>query len=171
MNKNNFYILSFLTILWFFLFFYYKKYKKPRYKHIYYIKQADVVLSTINSFSYPGQKLNYLRKINPFIFEELLLTAFQKKGYKIKRNKKYTGDGGIDGIIFNNKNKILIQAKRYSNYINPKHLKEFEILVLKNKCKGYFIHTGKTSTDIYKENQNNLNISIISGNKLLNLLT
>jgi len=46
------------------------------------------------------KKLNYsiayLRKIDPYVFEELLLEALLSKGFKITRNKRYSGDGGID---------------------------------------------------------------------------
>jgi restriction system protein len=114
--------------------------------------------------------MNYLRKIDPFVFEELLLTHFENKGFKIIRNKKYTGDGGFDGTIFNKNNeKILIQAKRYTNYIHKKDLLNFEQLVIENHCKGFFIHTGKTSKNnlLFADNEN---ISIYSGNKLLDLL-
>ncbi len=98
----------------------------------------------------------------------MLLSAFKNKGFKIKRNKRYTNDGGIDGIIFNSKgDKILIQAKRYKSYINPKHVKEFESLVERQKCFGFFIHTGKTGTKSYSFNKS---IKIISGSKLLELI-
>ncbi|MEX6059375.1 restriction endonuclease [Enterobacter hormaechei] len=42
-------------------------------------------------------KINYLRKIDPFVFEELLLEGFEAHGFRTIRNKRYTGDGGIDG--------------------------------------------------------------------------
>ena len=144
--------------------------KKKNKRHIYNIENSKKILEKINTFIYPGQKLNYLRKIDPFVFEELLLTSFERIGYKIKRNKKYTGDGGADGIVFDQKKqKYLIQAKRYSNYINAAHIKEFEILVKKKKCKGFFIHTGKTGGKTYK-NINKELITIISGDRLLNLI-
>lgn len=61
--------------------------------------------------------INYLRKINPFTFEEMLLSLFNESGCKIKRNKKYTGDGGLDGKFKFKGKWYFIQAKRYSNYI------------------------------------------------------
>ncbi|HIP33646.1 MAG TPA: restriction endonuclease [Crocinitomix sp.] len=143
--------------------------KKKNKRHIYNINLSKKLLIKINSFSNSGQKINYLRKINPFVFEELLLSAFEKKGYQIKRNKKYTGDGGVDGIVFKEKQKYLIQAKRYSSYINLSDLKKFEQLIIKKQCKGFFIHTGKTGNKTYT-NFNSKIISIISGNKLIDLL-
>lgn len=138
-------------------------------KHSNNIIKAEEIRSKINTFIFEGQKIKYLRKIDPFVFEELLLNFFEKKGFIIKRNTRYTGDNGIDGIIYDtNKKPILIQAKRYSNYVNPLHIKSFENLVLTTKSPmGYFIHTGKTGKMTYKSAKN---IEIISGSKLLNLL-
>lgn len=116
-----------------------------------------------------AQLLSYLRKIDPFVFEELLLTAFKEQGCKIKRNKKYTGDGGLDGQVWINKKHYLIQAKRYKAYINKQHMKEFILLNEKEKTEGLFIHTGKTGKEtrlLAREN----NIKIISGSSLYSLI-
>ncbi len=40
-----------------------------------------------------------LRKMNPYAFEELLLTCCQNQGWQIERNFRYTKDGGIDGRV------------------------------------------------------------------------
>lgn len=142
-----------------------------RNKHQRNIRNSKNIISKLNSLEFDGQKINYLKKIDPFVFEELLLSAFQKKGFKIQRNKKYTGDGGIDGVIFDNENnKYLIQAKRYKNYINLAHIKEFGRLIKKHKCKGFFIHTGKTGKGSFKETLN-YDMEIVSGSKLIELIT
>lgn len=146
-------------------------YRKPS-RHKRKIKSASRVIAKLNSFDHNGQKINYLRKIDPFVFEELLLTSFKTKGFKIKRNTRYTGDGGIDGTIYDsNGHKILIQAKRYSGYINPKHLENFNTLILKEKAyRGFFIHTGKTSDAIRSLYYNNTLIELYGGSKMLELL-
>ncbi|MGB0871427.1 MAG: restriction endonuclease [Flavobacteriales bacterium] len=156
-------ILIILSII-----FSYSLNKKSKHKRNIY--KSKKIISKINTFEFEGQKLNYLKKIDPFVFEELLLSAFEKKGYKIQRNIKYTGDGGIDGVIYdNNNNKFLIQAKRYSNYINKAHVKDFGDLLKSKNCKGFFIHTGKTGKGSFDESLN-YNMKIISGNKLLSLI-
>ncbi|HCF30762.1 MAG TPA: hypothetical protein DEV81_27020, partial [Cyanobacteria bacterium UBA11049] len=38
-----------------------------------------------------------LRRLDPYVFEELLLTCCQDQGWEIERNFRYTNDGGIDG--------------------------------------------------------------------------
>ncbi|MGM8474744.1 restriction endonuclease, partial [Enterobacter hormaechei subsp. steigerwaltii] len=72
------------------------------------------------------QKINYLRKIDPFVFEELLLEGFEAHGFRTIRNKRYTGDGGIDGQVIIGKYRYLIQAKRYRGHIALQHVQEFD---------------------------------------------
>lgn len=110
----------------------------------------------------------YLRKIDPYVFEELLLTAIEQKQHVVVRNVKYSHDGGIDGEFLLNDKKVLIQAKRYRSYIKTAHVLEF-----KSKCevlgvKGLFIHTGKTRSSAKLISGDS--IEIISGAKLISLL-
>lgn len=139
-------------------------------KHSYNQKLSKRILHKINSFPYEGQKINYLRKIDPFVFEELLLDAFAHKGFTIRRNRRYTNDGGIDGILYKDNVKYLIQAKRYKGYVNKAHLVSFIELTEKNKCKGFFCHTGKTGTEGKTMYRNHANVEIYSGSKLLELI-
>lgn len=60
-------------------------------------QSARRVLERIKTLPGFPQKINYLRKIDPFVFEELLLEGFEAHGFRTIRNKRYTGDGGIDG--------------------------------------------------------------------------
>ena len=163
----NIYLIIFLVILFVGLVFFPKKTKHQRN-----VLNSKTIILKLNSFKFDGQKLNYLKKINPFVFEELVLSAFEKKGFTIKRNKKYTGDGGIDGVMFDKENtKYLIQAKRYANYINLAHIKDFGVLLNQKKCKGFFVHTGKTGKGSSAEVGLYSNMEIISGSKLINLIT
>ena len=166
---NRLLFLFFVGVIIYFLF---KKVLRKNSKHTHNIKLSARILNKINTFEYSGQKINYIRKIDPFVFEELVLNAFESKGYKIKRNKRYTGDGGIDGIIYSKSNRVVIlQVKRYSSYIKLQHLKDFKFLIIKNKAAyGYFIHTGKTGK-FSKEFAAGSNINIISGNKLIELIS
>ena len=151
-----------------------KRKRFNRHKHNW--KKAHHILDKLNAFTgdnLEARKIGYLRKIYPFIFEEVLLYAMKLKGLKIIRNKKYTGDGGIDGkMIDQHKTKYLIQAKRYSSYINLAHVKEFGELVRRSKWaeKGLFIHTGKTGKGVYEELKN-YPVKIVSGKKLIDLIS
>lgn len=139
-------------------------------RHDRYQRQAQCVLDKLPLLAGDGQRLSYLRKINPYVFEELLLTAFECQGYRIKRNKRYSGDGGLDGQIWRDKQRFLIQAKRYSGVICPSHIVAFGHLVRRERCQGLFIHTGRTGTSgrvalsLFPE------VELISGQKLIELL-
>lgn len=141
----------------------------PTIRHASKIRAAKKVLKRLQEINNPGQKISYLRKIDPFVFEELVLLAYKNQGHKIKRNKKYTGDGGIDGQVWISGQHYFIQAKRYSSAINPAHVTDFSKLVASNEgSMGLFVHTGRTGE---KSKSNAINsIGFVSGNKLLSLL-
>lgn len=64
---------------------------------------AEKIIEVINSIDHPAQKIAYLRKVDPYAFEELIMTLLQRKGFVIGRNKRYSGDGGLDGRFEHNR--------------------------------------------------------------------
>lgn len=139
------------------------------------IGNADNVLNRLRSWKAGSEAeiIVYVRKIGPFVFEEMILNCFRDIGAKIVRNKKYSGDGGIDGQFFYKGIQWLIQVKRYKSAINPEHVREFAQLCRSfdakgKQVKGVFIHTGRTGKKSYR----NLdpNIKIISGYRLIKLI-
>lgn len=166
--SNNYFkivLLLWMILVWLFIFR-----RQRRNKHHYNRIKSRAILEKIRSFSFDGQRLNYLRKIDPFVFEELLLDAFKANGFRVTRNKRYTGDQGIDGVVYKDGKKHLIQAKRYKGHINLRHLKEFAELVKARGCYGYFCHTGKTGKASKEAANASENIHVISGGNLITLL-
>ena len=147
----------------------------PRIKpsHVIRIRASERCLSRLrcigNEVNGPAKQFGYLRKRDPFVFEEMILTALKDRGYKIKRNSRYTGDGGSDGIFWINGEKVFIQAKRYQGSIDAAHVKEFSELCSKNRVKGIFVHTGKTGETARKNKAGH--IDVVSGQRMLYLLT
>lgn len=140
-------------------------------KHQYKIKSADKVLEKIGSIKCPSGQFCYIRKVDPFVFEEMILSALSMHGHEIIRNRKYTGDGGIDGRVIVGGSTLLIQAKRYSGYIREKDVSAFAAICERQNRKGLFIHSGKTGKASHIQAQKNPHVKIISGNSLLKLLT
>ena len=142
-----------------------------RTKHLKTIKEAKRVYKRINEIQNgnSGWLLSYLRKIDPFVFEELILLAFKKEGFRIKRNRRYTHDGGIDGKCIRNGETFIIQAKRYSDYIKEEHVRQFVKVCRANKKRGYFIHTGKTGSETKELIKQNPQIKLLSGENLYKL--
>ncbi|MCT6953383.1 restriction endonuclease, partial [Salmonella enterica subsp. enterica serovar Javiana] len=63
-------------------------------RHRRYRETAQRVLVRLPALSSDGARLSYLRKINPYVFEELLLLTLEKQGLEVIRNRSYSGDGG-----------------------------------------------------------------------------
>lgn len=125
-------------------------------------------LKQLKRIDTPEQKISFLRGVDPFVFEEMILTALKKSGHKIIRNKKYTGDGGIDGQVYINGHHYLIQAKRYKAHINAAHVQEFAQICRRRKARGLFVHTGRTGKNA-AANAKATRMIVISGDRLLKM--
>ncbi len=119
----------------------------------------------------PHAAFAYLRALDPYVFEELVLSAFQTQGYRIQRNASYSGDGGVDGRVYDSGgNLMLIQSKRYRDAINPQHVKAFASVVSHQGASGgFFIHTGRTGPTRWGHASGQ--VTILSGQRLIELLT
>ena len=132
------------------------------------IRAADRALAKLSEIQSPAARFAWLRKMDPFTFEEMILTALKREGAKIKRNRRYTGDGGADGRAVINGETHLIQAKRYSGHINAADVREFASLCAANGVKGLFVHSGKTGGGSIVAMGSGV-VRIVSGQGLLTL--
>lgn len=116
----------------------------------------------------PGAIIAYLRKMNPHAVEEIILDAAAAAGHPIRRNKAYTGDGGIDGQIMIDGVWHLVQTKRYAKNINPKHVADFSELCAQRRQPGLFVHCGRTG----KKSRSNASeqVRFISGQAIVDLI-
>ena len=150
------------------------KYEKA--SHRWRKKSASKTLQKVRQFENDGQVISYLRKLDPFVFEELLLLAISENlNCTVIHNRKYTGDGGVDGKFIlhqgNSKKLYLIQAKRYSSHINHNDILKLSKEVENQKAfRGLFIHTGKSGKQSWKNSFNVSNVEIVSGEKLVELV-
>lgn len=135
-------------------------------------KDAEQALQQLAKLSHPGSRFNFLRRINHFVFEELILTALEQKGHRVIRNSRYTGDGGIDGKVIVQGKTVLIQAKRYSGTVSRTDVAVFGQLCREQGVTGWFVHTGKTPKATWHDLRAlHPHISIISGERLLAMLS
>lgn len=136
------------------------------------VEKSKKVQKKIAQINNPAQAFSFLRKIDHFLFEELILTAIDKfnPNVEVVRNKRYTGDGGIDGVIKLNGITVAIQAKKYTNEINTSDVAKLETDMNKVGASiGLFVHTGKTRPATWK-NSEGKNVIIISGARMLALV-
>lgn len=129
-----------------------------------------------------GELLENILNNDPIFFERLVLDLLLKMGYGDFRENagettSATNDGGIDGIISQDRlglDKIAIQAKRYTeNVIGRPTLQNFAGALLgMGLTKGVFITTSTFTKNAieYANNQTNLTIILIDGDKLADLM-
>lgn len=167
-QKSSFFQL--LGSLYYYFWLYFLVKKKSHRTRIIKAKRLFQLFKKPEFKTQPGRLFAYIKTIDPFVFEELLLIAFKSRGHRVIRNKRYTGDGGIDGIVILPSNqRMAVQAKRYQNHINAQHLKDFAAVLKNHGCSGgYFIHCGKTGLATYQQIPEN--ITLISGATLHRLL-
>lgn len=100
--------------------------------------------------------LNLVKKSSPRFFEKLVIDLLIRMGYggSLKEAGKaigQTGDGGIDGIIKEDKlglDVIYIQAKKWDNVVGSKEIRNFVgSLAGQHASKGVFITTSSFTKD------------------------
>lgn len=117
------------------------------------IASARRVLARIATFDSAGAVLAYLRKIDPDVFEELVLELFEREGVPVLRNRSYSGDHGIDGHLWlPGTGLVLVQCKRYRAHIDRAHVADFaRVMASRARQYGVFVHTGRTGEAAYAE--------------------
>lgn len=140
--------------------------------HRWRIRRAERVQAMLRDIGVrrgPGAQFAYLRRVDPWVVEELVLTALARQGHRIERNERYTGDGGIDGRCWLDGQLNLIQVKRYGGYIAAEDVMGFAAVCRQHQAEGLFIHTGRTGT-LASAAAGQPGVRIVSGRKLLELL-
>lgn len=119
--------------------------------------------------------LEKLKTIDPYYFEKVILILLQKMGYGDFIETSKSSDGGIDGIINEDKlglDKIYIQAKRFNeNKVREKDIRNFIGAMSGDTNKGVFVTTSKFDNGAIEKAKNaHHKIILIDGFKLVNLM-
>ena len=122
-----------------------------------------------------NELLDKLKSIDPYYFEKVILILLQKMGYGDFIETSKSGDGGIDGIINEDKlglDKIYIQAKRYNeNKVREKDIRNFIGAMSGDTSKGVFVTTSEFDKDaVQKAQAAHHTIILINGTKLVDLM-
>lgn len=119
--------------------------------------------------------LGKLKEIDPYYLEKVILILLKKMGYGDFIETSKSNDGGIDGIINEDKlglEKIYTQAKRYDeNKVREKDIRNFIGAMSGDTSKGVFI-TASSFDDaaIRKAREAHHSIILIDGAKLVDLM-
>lgn len=119
--------------------------------------------------------LEKLKEIDPYYFEKVILILLKRMGYGDFIETSKSGDGGIDGIINEDKlglEKIYTQAKRYNeNKVREKDIRNFIGAMSGDTSKGVFITTSTfDDSAIKKAREAHHSIILIDGAKLVDLM-
>ena len=155
-------------------------------------KENEVVLETVDAENSSPQDLidsgfttietevktellEKLKEIDPYYFEKVILILLKRMGYGDFIETSKSGDGGIDGIINEDKlglEKIYTQAKRYNeNKVREKDIRNFIGAMSGDTSKGVFITTSTfDDSAIKKAREAHHSIILIDGAKLVDLM-
>ncbi len=124
--------------------------------------------------------LDIVKSCSPDFFERLIIDLLITMGYGGSRKEAgqamgKSGDGGIDGIINEDKlglDIIYLQAKRWDNAVPVKEIRDFTgALASKKAKKGIFITTSSFPKSVYEfVGQVEYKIILIDGERLANLM-
>lgn len=119
--------------------------------------------------------LERLKTIDPYYFEKVILILLKKMGYGEFIETSKSGDGGIDGIINEDKlglDKIYIQAKRFNeNKVREKDIRNFIGAMSGDTNKGVFVTTSMFDAGAIEKAKNaHHKIILLDGNKLVDLM-
>lgn len=119
--------------------------------------------------------LDKLKSIDPYYFEKVVLKLLKKMGYGEFKETPKSGDGGIDGIINEDKlglDKIYIQAKRFNeNKVREKDIRNFIGAMSGDTNKGVFVTTSLFDQGALEKAKNaHHKIILIDGIKLVDLM-
>ena len=134
----------------------------------------DTGVSTIEA-EVKTELLERLKEVDPYYFEKVVLILLKNMGYGDFVNTKKSSDGGIDGIINEDRlglEKIYTQAKRYNeNKVREKDIRNFIGAMSGDTTKGVFITTSSFDNGaVRKAKEAHHTIVLIDGDKLVDLM-
>lgn len=122
-----------------------------------------------------NELLQKLKNIDPYFFEKVVLRLLKKMGYGEFVETSKSNDGGIDGIINEDKlglDKIYIQAKRFNEgKVREKDIRNFIGAMSGDTNKGVFVTTSEFDDKaLEKARSAHHKIICIDGEKLVSLM-
>lgn len=134
----------------------------------------DIGIDQINN-DVKQELLDKLKSIDPYYFESVILKLLNRMGYGDFITTTKSNDGGIDGIINEDKlglDRIYIQAKRYGeNKVREKDIRNFIGAMSGDTTKGVFVTTSTFDSKAeQKAREAHHTIILIDGVRLVGLM-
>ncbi len=120
-----------------------------------------------------GWAVAQLQETDPYEFEKLLAQLFRNMGYLVEETQ-LSRDRGIDLIIriehFGLTHTWIVQAKRYTDSVGVKAIREYSSLRHRDRVDGVIIVTTSHFTKEAQEEAAEHNVKLIDGNLLAGML-
>lgn len=117
--------------------------------------------------------LGQLQRIGPYDLERLLAQLFRNMGYSVEETQ-YSHDRGIDLIIrivhFGLSHSWIVQAKRYTEPVGVKSVREYSSLRYRDRVDGVIIVTTSVFTREGQDEAAEHNVKLIDGQLLVEML-
>lgn len=119
--------------------------------------------------------LERVREMDPYEFEDLILSLLEKMGYGSVERTSKSNDGGVDGIVNQDQlglDRIYMQAKRFNDQnVRETHIRDFIGAMSGDTMKGIFVTTSAFDRKaVDKAKYAHHKIVLIDGKRLAELL-
>lgn len=116
-----------------------------------------------------------LKTLDPYYFQRVILLLLQKMGYGDFEETGRGADGGIDGIISQDRlgvERIYMQAKRYGDgQVGGRDMTNFIGAITRDRVrKGIFVTTSTFGAQALENAKNAGNVVLVDGQKLVELM-
>ncbi|WP_273208726.1 restriction endonuclease [Marinobacter subterrani] len=130
-------------------------------------KEAREILKRLRSGSLSAEQTRaVLQSMSPYAFEYLITEGLKGQGADIRKLRRVSGDGGIDGMAHLNGRWHLIQAKRYAAPVSTATIEEFLQVCIEKKMPGLFVATSGFTGPARKRANQSKRLILLDGQRL-----
>lgn len=145
--------------------------KQVHKRHRGWEKEAGAVLKKLQRSSLADeQERALLQSMTAYGFEYLITEGFKGKGSRIRKLRRVSGDGGIDGMVELSGRWHLIQAKRYASPVSTGTLSEFQQVCVDKRMPGLFVATSGFTEPAKKFAMQSGRLTLMDGARLIETL-
>ena len=128
-----------------------------------------IIRKNLRESKLKNAKIDDIDRMYGVQFENYLKLLFRERGYKVELTKS-TGDFGADLILSANNKKIVVQAKRYSQYVGIKAVQEIVSAIAHYKANEGWVVTNSYFTNAAVTLAKSNGIKLIDREQLLKMI-
>ncbi|GAB2856258.1 hypothetical protein GCM10027277_26080 [Pseudoduganella ginsengisoli] len=142
--------------------------------HQHNVRRSRRVLRKVRGFKEPGagaRCLAYLRRIDPLLFEEVIMSALEDAGLFVLRSQHYGGDGGGDGVVWiPGRGWCSVLCNRFRGQVHAADVRAIAWALAKSGYDGgLLVHSCLCVTALHAQ-LDTARIALLGGDRLLRLI-